>query len=262
MENKKGSGIFLGVIGVATLIVAIIGATFAYFSANAGTTEDFTVQSTVLALGYEGDATGLKTSLIPAAERYALYAGTNKDWINKVTEGATGQCFDDSNNEICGAYKFTIGNPNLTTAQSMYGKIVVTKNEFTNLMFAVYDESNVQVVEPTNFSEADENGEIALPELNQKLLASTLNRGADGQPTPGFDATLPSTYTSINDMSLTENRLKENNVRTYTMIIWIEETGENQTADDSGKMFAAGIQFTTEGGGSGVTGIITAADAA
>ena len=34
MENK-GQGIFYGVIGVATLVVAIIGATFAYFSAQA-----------------------------------------------------------------------------------------------------------------------------------------------------------------------------------------------------------------------------------
>ena len=29
MENKNGRGIFLGVVSVATLIVAIIGATFA-----------------------------------------------------------------------------------------------------------------------------------------------------------------------------------------------------------------------------------------
>ena len=35
MENKNGQGIFLGVVGVATLIVAIIGATFAFFSAQA-----------------------------------------------------------------------------------------------------------------------------------------------------------------------------------------------------------------------------------
>ena len=35
MENNNGKGIFYGVIGVATLVVAIIGATFAYFSANA-----------------------------------------------------------------------------------------------------------------------------------------------------------------------------------------------------------------------------------
>ena len=39
MDNRKGQGIFLGVVGVATLVVAIIGATFAYFSAAASTNE-------------------------------------------------------------------------------------------------------------------------------------------------------------------------------------------------------------------------------
>ena len=34
-EKKKGNGIFLGIVAVATLIVAIIGATFAYFSITA-----------------------------------------------------------------------------------------------------------------------------------------------------------------------------------------------------------------------------------
>ncbi len=37
MENRNGQGIFYGVIGVATLVVAIIGATFAYFNATAST---------------------------------------------------------------------------------------------------------------------------------------------------------------------------------------------------------------------------------
>ena len=36
MEENKSKGIFLGVVGVATLIVAIIGATFAYFVASTG----------------------------------------------------------------------------------------------------------------------------------------------------------------------------------------------------------------------------------
>ena len=39
MENRKGSGIFLGVVSVATLVVAIIGATFAYFSASVSSNE-------------------------------------------------------------------------------------------------------------------------------------------------------------------------------------------------------------------------------
>ena len=34
-DEKKGNGIFLGIVGVATLIVAIIGASLAYFSAQA-----------------------------------------------------------------------------------------------------------------------------------------------------------------------------------------------------------------------------------
>ena len=37
-DNNKGRGIFYGVIGVATLVVAIIGATFAYFTATAANT--------------------------------------------------------------------------------------------------------------------------------------------------------------------------------------------------------------------------------
>ena len=39
MENKNGNGIFLGVVSVATLIVAIIGATFAYFSVSISSNE-------------------------------------------------------------------------------------------------------------------------------------------------------------------------------------------------------------------------------
>ena len=35
-QKNNGRGIFYGVIGVATLVVAIIGATFAYFTATAG----------------------------------------------------------------------------------------------------------------------------------------------------------------------------------------------------------------------------------
>ena len=39
-NNRKGPGVFYAVVGVATLVVAIIGATFAYFSAQATATGD------------------------------------------------------------------------------------------------------------------------------------------------------------------------------------------------------------------------------
>ena len=60
MENKNGQGIFYGVIGVATLVVAIIGATFAYFSASAQSTSDITGQT----LGGSGGVLGLQVSKV------------------------------------------------------------------------------------------------------------------------------------------------------------------------------------------------------
>ena len=43
-EEHKNSrrGVFYGVIGVATLVVAIIGATFAYFTASGSVTNNIT----------------------------------------------------------------------------------------------------------------------------------------------------------------------------------------------------------------------------
>ena len=60
MENKNGQGIFYGVIGVATLVVAIIGATFAYFSASAQSAGD--IKGTTL--GGSGGVLGLQVSKV------------------------------------------------------------------------------------------------------------------------------------------------------------------------------------------------------
>ena len=45
-ENRKGPGVFYAVVGVATLVVAIIGATFAYFSASTSSSGDDITGST------------------------------------------------------------------------------------------------------------------------------------------------------------------------------------------------------------------------
>ena len=88
MENRKGSGIFLGVVGVATLVVAIIGATFAYFSATA-TAEGNITGSTLDTSGASMSVTATKetfegatanNNLVPTnitSETYGL-ALTNK----------------------------------------------------------------------------------------------------------------------------------------------------------------------------------------
>ena len=71
MEENKSKGIFLGVVGVATLIVAIIGATFAYFVANAGGNTG-AVQAAGAdvsgTLKLDEDVSGIKNNMIPVSE--------------------------------------------------------------------------------------------------------------------------------------------------------------------------------------------------
>ena len=56
MEREDKRGIFFGVIGVLTLIVAIIGASLAYFSINARSRENaLTVQAATVKIVYEDE---------------------------------------------------------------------------------------------------------------------------------------------------------------------------------------------------------------
>lgn len=270
MENKKGSEIFLGVIGVATLIVAIIGATFAYFSADARSgNEAINISSTSLEIAYDDNTDGIKTSLIPTVVDYALFAGTNKDWIAKndikdasgqIIDKGMGECIDDNGNEICSTYTFTVGNPNSTTTLDITGQVFTTVNGFKNLKFAIYDEAGNQVHAPTTFPATD--GNPVNLSIQTTLLPSSQNFDENGNPKDGFDADNLETYTSVNgDMAtaLVGNpTAKVNNIRTYKMVIWIEETGSDQTDDDSGKVFAGGVTISTIGG-KGVTGMIAVA---
>lgn len=267
MENKKGNGIFLGVIGVATLIVAIIGATFAYFSASTNSTDNaIRVNSTQLSLGYSDDTSKLKTNLIPATDEIAKFGATNTEHI-----ASKGACIDDNGNEVCGVYDFFVGNPSGTTAQKIYANITVVTNTFTNLYFTILDETGTAVIPATSFkfdsddtnktegkAKTNANGTVTYTEKEGKavLELNALTQTLLASPTAVEDG-------NKNDAS--KYTLKESgtdkNFRKYKVIIWIRESGKNQTTADAGQAFSAGINITTEGSGTGVTGVIAAAQA-
>ena len=52
-QKNNGRGIFYGVIGVATLVVAIIGATFAYFTATATNSTNITGNMATVSFGLD-----------------------------------------------------------------------------------------------------------------------------------------------------------------------------------------------------------------
>ena len=239
MENKnnRGNGIFLGVIGVATLIVAIIGATFAFFSASTNSANNaISVNSTTVSLDFDDTKNkNLKTNLIPAVEGIATYGAISKSYL--ATEGEE-QCIDDNGNEICSVYEFTIGNPSTTVTQELKVDLVVQTNSFGNLKYKIY-EGTTDVREGIT--------QLDVSDAITPVVAAT-----------AFGA--PSSTTTIDELSIS---YAPEETHTYTMIIWIDETGNDQTNDedgetgDAGKGFSAGLVITS-GSGAGVTGIIGA----
>lgn len=130
MENKNGSGIFLGVVGVATLVVAIVGATFAFFTAQAGqgnVEAEAYVFDTDLTIN-ETSAAADKTGLIPMAGSLLSTATTQED-----------VCVDKNGYDVCQVYTVVFTN-NADQDVTLTPALTVTTNGFTNLKM-VYAET-------------------------------------------------------------------------------------------------------------------------
>jgi hypothetical protein len=130
MENN-GKGIFYGVIGVATLIVAIIGATFAYFTASAS--NDNTITGTAAQAGLNlsvtlasTDATGTMVPQLGTAIQKAV-TGTNSK-----------SCIDGNGNTVCKVYTITISNTG-SSATVLYGQLgfAYTDGSFADLKWGL-----------------------------------------------------------------------------------------------------------------------------
>lgn len=255
MNNERRSnsyGVFYGVIGVATLIITIIGATFAYFTATAGSTAD-AVQTggANISLGFTGNASGYKTNLIPIDESL-------EEFENVVGDG-TDECVDVNGNNICSVYTFNIGNPTGNSANmEVTAKITPQTNTFTNLWIAIFKGTPAEVKASTNKFKVNE---VAVP---------------SAKPTSGCDLTvcdwgdiadgtliyaarqLTLNDTNAFDVPLMQQVFEPGEYEDYTIVLWIHETGEAQDVDQ-GKVFKGGINFTTSTGeNKGITGVLEA----
>lgn len=156
-NERKGNGIFLGIVGVATLIVAIIGASFAYFSAQAASAE-----GAVNLTAYEFNASLSLREIYPSNAKLIPV-----DPVGEVeVEGATApndtnlayalnvaeRCTDDQGYKICALYEVTVTNGG-SSQLTLDGKIITNTNvaasrtgasAFTNLQYrpVTYDETN------------------------------------------------------------------------------------------------------------------------
>lgn len=151
MENEKNmkNGIFFGIIGVATLVVAVIGATYAYFTAT--NTNSGTIAGTAANAGID-----LSVTLTSTAATGVMVPQKGSAISNAITGTGNSSCVDGNGNTVCKVYTITVKNTGTSTAL-LTGTINLTSSgtgsTMTNLKWAV----NQTGAAGTNFTSATKN---------------------------------------------------------------------------------------------------------
>lgn len=175
-ENRNNT--FNIIIGVATLLIAILGATFAYFSATATSKEnDVNVKSAYVSISYDGGTEIKASNLIPSTERVAIKMfqkevesigaegdeGLTFEDQDAYTNDTSRRCIDVKGREVCYVYQFSIesdGEVGGTTA--INGLIKVNQNQFANLSYVLYE---------VEFQTNDD-GKVLLDKYGHKVVKS------------------------------------------------------------------------------------------
>ena len=149
-ENKKGQNTLYAVIGIATLVVAIIGATFAYFSAQAtaggdaieGGTNDI---ANSLTLNVERELFGGTAETAPETEEehtvlYQNLVPANIQVTQAGIKGAvTSHCIDEENGFTgCHLYKITASSEQPIDASVVLYNLNTTATDKGNWKFVIY----------------------------------------------------------------------------------------------------------------------------
>lgn len=241
MENKNGRGIFYGVIGVATLVVAIIGATFAYFTATANTSDTpVTATGGTVSLTATAGDKKMSTKMIPLDVENPNFAKGGFVGVANTATGA-GDCHDKRGNEICSVFTVSLANPS-ASSQKIFTTFVPTDNGFTNLYMAIFKGTIASVDATTAGWKVDAASEkpIATAQDGELLFAKT-KVAATG------------TMDLSNKLDLV---LAGNGSTTFTILVWIDETDAQQDADQ-GKTFSGYFDFSTASGDvKGVTAVL------
>ena len=235
MENRKGSGIFLGVVSVATLVVAIIGATFAYFSASVSSNEE-----AIGATAYEFDVKVTNIKMIQP-ENVDSLGGIIPMNVNTQVSGkgmllyalndATNKCVDSNNYQVCALYEATLSNG---------GSKAVTLN------LAVKTDTN----------EAGSGGEAFSDLTFQALTENTGTYSLDGAAQTLMKVAGQSV--DIENVSVTVPA-KTTDYKHY-FVVYLNEPRNNEDTDEKdqskqmGAKYTGSLVYTTSQGGNRLTG--------
>lgn len=183
MDETKGRDIFLGVIGVLTLVVAIVGATFAYFSTQVNSAEgavNLDSYQFATTMSFRGVyPTGEYKKLIPL-DSTATGGTQSTSYLDKALSQG---CVDAKGYQVCAVYEATLNNSADEVVLSP--SLSVSVNEFVDKsssnVYALLATANGDEPNPTAFTYNRSNATNVIAESNPLTLsgASTVTLGKD-----------------------------------------------------------------------------------
>ena len=231
MDNviEKYNKLQVTVTMILVLFLCITGATYAYFAISA------TNNNTVMGTAATVNLTLNVDKIFPTADSDNTGAmvpqlSTSGSATSPLATALKNGCVDSNQNVVCQVYKITIQNAGGTATQVVDGSV------------SFY--SNVAMTADVS---------IAMPNLKWKLITSA-NATTPANSVLGSNADLAANFNNnifANDVTLVTDASYQ-----YYMIIWINETREEQPVD-VGKTFYGKIQFNSANG-TGVTSTFTA----
>ena len=249
-HNRKGPGTFYAVLGVATLLVAIVGATFAFFSANASA--DIPEGTIAAAGGVDLEVTPItntNTNLVPLNLRLEDTDGV--DTVDQFGSAMTAKCIDENGNNVCQVYRIVVTNKSTTSTISVRGQLTLTsgaKNVYWRLIGATDDGAETPAMLTGS-----------TVEYSTDVLATA--EGGMGNLTVGGNSVNPAGETGTGK-DVASHTLGANASATYYVVIWLEEMGKAQENDDASKTFNGSVFFSAvdaNGNNTGITASFTQA---
>lgn len=172
-NNKKGPGIFYAVVGVATLVVAIIGATFAYFSASATATGDDITGGTNNALANALSVTVERVNKTPTTAASIDLVPANIDGTTSTVNNAVKANCEANGYTGCHLYEITAtSTQTVANASINLQTLTVDSDVKTNWAYAIYTGTRTSATNVVNSGSID----LAAPvdmHANAGLTANT-----------------------------------------------------------------------------------------
>ena len=234
--NRKGPGVFYAVVGVATLVVAIIGATFAYFSA--ADTDETITGTTAAAGGIELTVTPLTSTGENMVPLNVIKNQGTSDTVEQLAPALKASCVDANSNNVCQIYKINIKNKSTTSTISVQGTLTLsnTDNKNTaNLYWKLLDADYSNGTAPT--------------------WSTNVQQGTAGDLTVGGNSVATVGGSTGTGGAKSTNVMAKEADEDYYVMVWLEEMGTPQETQDAAGKFKGTVSFTAVDANGNPTGI-------